>query len=80
MLLVEVFNEKQAEVFLKAKFLTSCLEYVERQMSLYSTWGVIPADILDGMSDEQIQICLAHQLVSKAYRLIRRRDGKPFPL
>lgn len=48
-------------------------------MSLRSSWGVI-TNILDGMSDKEIKICLAHQFLSKAYRLVWRRDDKPFPL
>jgi hypothetical protein len=32
------------------------------------------------MSDDEIQSALAEQFVSRDYRLIGKRDGKPFPL
>jgi hypothetical protein len=72
---VEVFNEKRAKVFFKAKFLGRYLVHVERHISLSSAW-----DVLYCMPDEETQICLAHQFIYKAYRLIGKRDGKPFPL
>jgi hypothetical protein len=78
-LLVEARNEKQAEVLLKASLLGSHLVHVERHTLLNSSRGVIHTDSLDGMSDEEIQSALADQLVSLAYRLIGKRDNRPFP-
>jgi hypothetical protein len=53
-LLVEVLNEKQANVFLNAKLIGSHLAHVERHMSLNSSCGVVRTDILDGMLDKEI--------------------------
>jgi hypothetical protein len=35
---------------------------------------------LEGISDEEIQSALADRFVARAYRLIEKRDNKPFPL
>jgi hypothetical protein len=78
-LLVDIFNEKQAEVLLVAKLPGSHLVHVERHTSLNSSREIV-TDILDGMSDEEIQICLAHPFVSKAYRFTGKRDGRPLSL
>jgi hypothetical protein len=80
MLLVEVFNGKQAEVLLKAKLLGSHLAHVKRHTSLNLSQGVITTDILNGISDKEIQTCLAYQFVPKAYRLVGKRNSKPFSL
>jgi hypothetical protein len=79
-LFVEVQNDKQAEVLMKANLLGSYPVQVERHTLLNSSWGVVNTDSLDDMSDEEIQFALADQFVSKAYRLIGKRDNKPFPL
>jgi len=79
-LLIEVHNDKQAELLLKATLLGSHPIYAERHSSLNSSRGVVNTDALDGMSDDEIQSALAEQSVSRAYRLIGKRDGKPFPL
>ncbi|KAJ4425685.1 hypothetical protein ANN_27881 [Periplaneta americana] len=75
-LLVETASAKQSETLLKAKLLGSYPIKVERHSSLNTTRGVVHTDSLDGLSDEEIQLELAEQSVSKAYRLIRKRtDG-----
>jgi hypothetical protein len=61
-----------------AKLLGSHLLHVKLHASLNSPRGVVATDSLDGMSDEEIQLCLAHQLISKAYRLIRKRMASIF--
>jgi hypothetical protein len=71
-LLVEIFNENQADLLLKANLLGSHPIRVERHTSLNSSRRVAKTDSLDGMSDEEIQSTLADQCVSKAYRLIGR--------
>jgi hypothetical protein len=75
-----VFNEKQAEVLHKTKFLGSLLVHVKRHTSFNSHGEIVTTDVLGGMSDEEIQICFAYRFVFKAYRLIRKRDGNPFSL
>jgi hypothetical protein len=77
--LVEVQNDKQAELLLKANFFGSYPIQIERHTSLNSSRGVINTDSLDDMSDKYIQSALAEQFVSKASRLIGKRDNKPFP-
>ncbi|KAJ4438319.1 hypothetical protein ANN_14261 [Periplaneta americana] len=79
-LLVETVSLKQSETLLKAKLLGSYPIKVERHSSLNTTRGVVHTDSLDGMSDEEIQLELAEQSVSKAYRLLRKRDGQTIPL
>jgi hypothetical protein len=79
-LLVEVQNNRQAEVLMKANLLGSYPVQAERDTSLNSSRGVVNSDSLEDMSDEEIQFALADQFVSKAYRLIVKRDNKPFPL
>jgi hypothetical protein len=65
---VEVQNDKQAEVLLKANLLGSYPIQVERHItSLNSSQGVIDTDSRDDMSDEEIQSALADQFVSEAY-------------
>jgi hypothetical protein len=73
-LFVEVQNDKQAEVLLKANLLGSYPVQVERHTSLNSSRGVVNTDSLDDMSDEAIPSALADQFGSKAYRLIVKRD------
>jgi hypothetical protein len=75
---INPFYTQKAEVLLKTELLGSNLVDVERHTSLISSWGVVTTCILDSMSDEEIQICLAHQFVSKPYRLPGKRDSKPF--
>jgi hypothetical protein len=74
MLQVEVFNEKQA------KFLGCYLVRVERHISLKSFRGVVMMHILCFILVEETQMCVAHQFISKVYRVIGKRDGKPFHL
>ncbi|KAJ4425727.1 hypothetical protein ANN_27923 [Periplaneta americana] len=69
-----------SETLLKAKLLGSYPIKVEQHCSLNTTRGVVHTDSLDGMSDEEIQLELAEQSVSKAYRLLRKRDGQTIPL
>jgi hypothetical protein len=76
-LLNELFNEKQAEVLLEVILRGSHPVHVGRHMVLNSS-RVSLTDILHGMSDKKIQMCLARQFISKAYRLIAKKDGKPF--
>jgi hypothetical protein len=71
---------KKAEVILNTKLLGSRTVHVERQTFPYPSQGVVRTDILDGMPDEEIQLCLASQFVSKAYRLTGNKLGKTFPL
>jgi hypothetical protein len=65
-LLKEVQNDRQAEVLLEANLLESCptVIQIERHSSLNFSRGVINADLLDGMLNEEIQSCLADQFVS----------------
>jgi hypothetical protein len=79
-LLVEICNEKQADLLLKANLLGCHPTRVERHTSLNSSRGVVKTDSLDDMSDEDIQSALADHYVSKAYWLIGKSDGNPFPL
>jgi hypothetical protein len=79
-LLVEVNNKKRAGILLKANLLSFYPIQVERHTSLNSSWGIVSADSLHGMSDKKIQSAVANQSVSKAHRLIGKRDGKPFSL
>jgi hypothetical protein len=62
-LLVEVCNEKQTDLLLKANLLGFHPITVERHTSLNSSRGVKAADSLDGMSDKEIQSDLADQSV-----------------
>jgi hypothetical protein len=78
-LLVEAFTENQSNALLKATLLRLYSIQVERHVSLNSFRGVISTDTLDGLSDEAIQSFLADQSVSKAHKLIGKRDGKPVP-
>jgi hypothetical protein len=77
---VEVYSEKQTDILLKTNVLGSCPVHIERHTSLNYSWGVVSTDSLDGLSSEEIQTALAGQSVSEAYRLIGKRNGKPFPL
>ncbi|KAJ4428446.1 hypothetical protein ANN_24483 [Periplaneta americana] len=79
-LLVETLSAKQSETLLKAKLLGSYLIKAERHSSLNTTRGVVHTDALDGMSDEEIQLELADQSVSKAYHLLRKGDGRTYAL
>lgn len=79
-LLVETLSPKQSETLLKAKLLGSYPIKVERHSSLNTTRGVITTSSLEGLSDEEIQLELAEQSVSKAYRLLGKRDGQTVPL
>jgi hypothetical protein len=54
--------------------------HVERHTSLNSSRGFIHTDSLAGMLDEEIQCALADEFVWRAYKLIGKRDNKPFPL
>jgi hypothetical protein len=66
---------------MKANLLGSFPVQIERHTSLNSSRVVvINTDSLDDMTDEEIQFSLADQFVSKAYRLIAKRDNKPLPL
>jgi hypothetical protein len=76
-LLVETLNERQSEFLLKATLLGSHPITVERHASLNTCPEVIKTDSLDDMSNEEIQTDLADQSVSKAFRLIGHRNGKP---
>ena len=67
-LLVETLNPKQSETLMKAKLLGSYPIKVNRHSSRNTTRGVITTSSLEGMYDEQIQLELAEQSVSKAYR------------
>jgi hypothetical protein len=75
-LLVEMQNG--TEVLLTANLLGSYPIQVERHTSLNYSRGVVNAESLDGMSDEEIQSALADQFVSKAYRLNGKRGDKSF--
>ncbi|KAJ4425469.1 hypothetical protein ANN_28085 [Periplaneta americana] len=77
---VETASAKQSETVLKAKVLESYPIRVERHSSLNTTRGVVHTDSLDGLSDEEVQLDLAEQFVSNAYRLLRKRDGRTEPL
>jgi hypothetical protein len=79
-LLVEAFTENQSNVLLNETLLGSYPIQVDRQASLNSFRGDVSSDALDELSDEAIQSFLADQCVSMAYRLIGKRDDKPFPL
>jgi hypothetical protein len=74
-LLVEVQNDKQAEVLMKANILGSYPIQVERHTSLNYSRGVVKTDSLDDMSDEVIQSAPADQFVPTDYRLIGKRDN-----
>jgi hypothetical protein len=80
MLLIETQNDKQAELLLKANLLESYPIQVERHVFLNSSEAVINTSSLDIMSDDETQTALADQSVSGAYRLMGKRDGRPFPL
>jgi hypothetical protein len=77
--LVEVQSEKQIEMLLKAYLLELYPVQVERHTSLNSSRGLVSSASLDIMSDEDIQFTFADQSIFKAYRLIWKRDNKPFP-
>jgi hypothetical protein len=79
-LLVEVFAENQSSALWKASLLGSYPIQVERHASLNFSGGVFSTDALNSISDEAIQSFLADQSVSRAYRLIGKRDDKPVPL
>lgn len=51
-----------------------------RGITLKSSQGIVNADSLDGMSDEEIRFAVAGQIVSGAYGLIEKRENKPVPL
>ncbi|KAJ4425689.1 hypothetical protein ANN_27885 [Periplaneta americana] len=74
-LLVETVSPKQSETLLKAKLLGSYPIKVKHHYSLNTTRGVVHTDSLDGMSDEEIQLELVEQSVSKAYRLLLVMDA-----
>jgi hypothetical protein len=65
---------------MKANLLGSYLVQAESHTSLNSSRGFVNTDSLDETLDEEIQFALAEQFVSKAYRLIGKRDNKPFTL
>jgi hypothetical protein len=50
--IVEVFNDKQTETFLKANLLV----HVEKNVSLNSTWRVVATDSFGDMSDKEIRV------------------------
>jgi hypothetical protein len=79
-LLVEAFFGNQSNALLKATLLELYPIQVERHASLNSSTGVISTDALDGLSYEAIQSFLADLSVSRACRLIGKRDDKLFPL
>jgi hypothetical protein len=58
MLLVEMFNQKQAEALVKVELLGSHLVHIRRHTSLNSSQGFIMTDILNWVLDKEIQIAL----------------------
>jgi hypothetical protein len=77
-LLVEMHNEKQAETILKDQLLGSYPIHAEEHVSLNSSMGDVYTYSLDRLFTEEIQIDLADQSVSRAYRLLRKRDKTIF--
>jgi hypothetical protein len=78
--LVDVSNEKQANVLLKNKFHGSYPIQMESRTSLNSCHGVVTTNYLDGMTDEEIQSSLVDKSVSEVYWLIGKINSKPFLL
>jgi hypothetical protein len=79
-LLVDVFNEKQQMFSLRLNSLVLTLFTLTGVHPSIHPRGIVKIDIQDGMLDEEIQICLAHQFVSAGCKLIGKRNGKSFPL
>jgi hypothetical protein len=63
-LLVDVSNDKQADILLKASLLGSCPIQVERHTSLNSSQSIVTTNSLDGVTDGEIQSTLPDQSVS----------------
>jgi hypothetical protein len=80
MLLIEVQNDRQVEVLLKAHLFGSHSIQVQRRASLNFSRGIINTDSLHSMSDEEIQSTLADHFVSEAFKLIGKGDNRSFTL
>ena len=79
-LIVETNSPAQSDKLLKATLFGSHPIIVERHKSLNTCRGVVSTDGLDGLDNEEIQLELADQCVSQAYRLTKRSDGDIVPL
>jgi hypothetical protein len=79
-LLVQVFRDEQAETLLKAEFLKLYPFQTKHDISLNFFLGAVNADLLNGMTNEEIQAALVNFSVPEAYRHIQKRGGTPFPL
>jgi hypothetical protein len=73
-LLVETQTDEQTKKLLKQKLLGSYPVTVEKHQTLNSIRGVIFCPQVDGCTDEEIQVGLADQYVSKAYCVHRKQE------
>lgn len=79
-LLVQVFRGEQAETLLKAEFLKLYPFLTKHDMSVNFSLGAVNADLLKGMTKEEIETALVSFSVPETYRHIQKRGGTPFPL